>query len=143
MSDGVKLWIFILLLPFFAALGHDIWANYLIDEEKRAAVEALEIDPTAHQVSDLGYIFTTYTPEFYQGARDSIDPGTWEVFIDPVLEQYTMLVALLPLALFLVYLGIARVANLPPFANTVRVRKGTAPDILDKRSENRLKYKKR
>lgn len=119
MSDGVKLWFFLLLLPFFAAVGHDLYASYYVPEEQRARVEALDIDPSVYQISDFGYIFVTYTPEYYENARAAVGEEKWTSWVDPVLRLYTIVVALVPLALFVVWLLIARIFDIWPFSEPV------------------------
>lgn len=141
MSDGAKLWCFLLLIPFFMAIGHDIWANYYSTQEQKTRLEALEIDPEAYQGSDLGYLFITYTPEFYENARTTVGEDTWVKWIDPVLRLYTFAVALIPFVMFALWLFISRIFDVWPFA---RRAKAPSTDINETRNRgSQFKYKRR
>jgi hypothetical protein len=115
MSSTVKVLCFIVLLPFFAAIGHDFYVNYLATPEQKAKLSNLEIDPSKYMASDFGYLLGKYTPGLMQMGREEIDPVTWKNNIDPILQQDTYLVALAPAVLFFAYLLIAYVAGIPPF----------------------------
>lgn len=151
MSDSVKLWCFLLLIPFFGAIGHDLYANYYKNDENRARLEAFDIDPTAYQGSDLGYLFVTYTPDFYENARGTIGEKFWTKWIDPVLRLYTFVVALIPATLFFIWLLISRIFDIWPFvdAGTRAVKSGQRNkhqnDPLDRRGAGaaQFKYKRR
>ena len=148
MGDSVKIWCFILLLPFFAAIGHDFYINYLADDEKKARLEALEIDPQAYQVSDFGYLVTTYTPEIYTIGRDQLGEDNFKEYVDPLLRQFTFVIALIPAALFYAWLVIARLFGLPPykgwrFGKQVSGNSNYEGVFKDHDRENRMKYKRR
>ena len=129
MSGGAKLWCFLLLIPFFAALGHDLWANYYATQEQKTRLEAFEIDPTAYQGSDLGYLLITYVPGIYENARTLVGEESWTKWVDPVLRLYTFVVALVPAILFAIWLLISRIFDIWPFA-------GTAPASRQKQSKD-------
>lgn len=145
MSDNIKIVCFILLLPFFAAIGHDFYANYMADEQKKARLEALDIDPKTYQVSDLGYVFITYTPALFETVRDSVQPANWERLVDPVLRTYTFLVALVPAALFFLWLFISRIFDIWPFQPSMPRGKGRDAYEQQKarKSAGAFKYKRR
>ena len=100
MSDTVKLWCFLLLLPFFLVVGHDLYANYYADEGKRTRLEAFDIDPTAYQSSDLGYLVVKYLPGVYENLKSAVGEENWIKWADPVLRLYSFVVALIPALLF-------------------------------------------
>lgn len=148
MSGTVKLWCFILLLPFFAAIGHDFYVNYLSDPEKKARLEALDIDPQAYQVSDLGYLATNYAPGLYNDVRGALGEANWKEYGDPVLRQFTFVAALIPAALFYIYLILARLFGLPPYQGwrfgKMKPDKGPYGGALkDFDREEKFKYKRR
>lgn len=156
MSDGVKLWCFLLLIPFFAAIGHDLYANFYKNEEAKTRLEAFEIDPNAYQGSDLGYLLVTYTPEAYEKAREIVGEDRWVTWVDPVLRLYTFVVALVPATLFFIWLLISRIFDIWPFsvltggsAPSPRGKTGSRGsqsrlDIMDKRNaQTEFKYKRR
>ena len=148
MSGTVKLWCFILLLPFFAAIGHDFYANYLIDPQKKAKLEAFDIDPQAYQLSDLGYLLVTYVPEAYENSRLMVGEESWTKYVDPVLREFTFVVALVPAAIFYLYLILAKLFGLPPFTG-VRLGRTSEPTgkydgvFKDRDKEANFKYKRR
>lgn len=147
MSEGVKLWCFLLLIPFFLTLGHDLYGNFYKNDESRARLEAFEIDPTAYRGSDVGYLFVTYAPNFYEKSKDFIGQENWIRWIDPILRLYTFIVALVPATLFFIWLLISRIFDIWPFAEPgVRALKrgqNRHNDPLDKRSTPQFKYKRR
>lgn len=139
MSGNAKIWLVILLLPFLAAIGYDFNANYFSTPEQKAKLEALQIDPEAYHISDLGYIFLTHAPDEYHLARESIAPETWNAWIDPVLQTETFVVALAPFAVFCVWLLIARIFSLWPFAGSPLISRKSG-DKLD-RVQNAAAFK--
>lgn len=143
MSGGAKLWCFLLLIPFFLALGHDLWANYYSTQEQKTKLEAFEIDPTAYQSSDFGYLLTTYIPGAYENARTTLGEEAWIKWVDPVLRLYTFIVALAPALLFAVWLLISRIFDIWPFAGRAPV-KTASNDIAQRRNAGGdFKYKRR
>ncbi len=148
MGGSVKLWCFILLLPFFAAISHDFYVSYMVDPEKKARLEALDIDPEAYQVSDFGYLFVTYVPDLYENSREVIGDTNWKNFVDPVLRQFTFVVGLIPVGLFLIYLALARLIGLPPYRGwrLGRQMANNSPYegvFKDRDRDDKFKYKRR
>ncbi len=152
MNDGVRVWIFLLLLPFLAAIGHDLYASYYAPEEIRTrVVEHYDIDPGAYKISDAGYLLVTYAPETFETLRASVGPERWMKWVDPILRLYTFVVALIPLAVFLTWLLISRILDVWPFmGNNVRgahKRTPSAPKSNDrlnqisKRNNEKSKFK--
>lgn len=143
MSGTIKLWCFLLLLPFIAAMGHDFYANYLSDNDKKAKLEALDINPEEYQASDAGWLFLTYTPDLYEMARDTAGEEIWKNKIDPVLRQNTYVLALIPAALFYIYLILARIIGFYPFGRGFN-QKTQKADIFQKHEiGSKYKYKRR
>lgn len=141
MSDSIKLWIFILLLPVFAAVGHDFHANFLADEKKQRQFENLQFDPSEYMASDFGYLFFTYTPEFYDNTRASVDPVIWDKYVEPVLQQYTWVVAFAPLALFLIGVLLSKMIRLPSMPR--KAKAGNNDPFLKHEKQDTFKYKRR
>ena len=153
MSDGVKLWCFLLLIPFFLAVGHDVYVNYLSTPEQKTRLEAFEIDPKAYQSSDFGYILINYTPNYYENIRAVVGEPTWVKWVDPILRLYTFVVALVPALLFFIWLLISRIFDIWPFsgaihANAPRSKRGdyqAPPRRQQQRASDagRFKFKRR
>ena len=148
MGGTAKLWLFILLLPFFAAIGHDFYVNYMADPQKKARLEALDIDPEAYQISDAGYLLVTHAPSLYENMRTTMGEESWKTYMDPVLQQYTFVLALIPPALFIIYLMMAWITGLPPYrgqrlGKPINISNKYDGVFKDHDKENRLKYKRR
>lgn len=145
MSGGIKLFCFLLLIPFFAAIGHDVYVAYYSDPAKVAKLEALDIDPQDYQVSDAGYLLLQYAPNFYEDARVTVGEEKWVKYFDPILEQYTFVVALVPAVLFYLYLLFAFVLGIPPFSSG-KFNRAKEPhmDSYERRgTETTFKYKRK
>jgi hypothetical protein len=145
MSGGLKLLCFLLLLPAIAAIGHDLYAAYYSDPQKIAKLERLDIDPQTYQASDAGYLLLQYAPNFYEQSRTMIGEAAWVRYADPILKQYTFVVALIPAALFYLYLLIAFVLGLPPFSGNKFIKKSaTDQNAYERRNaETTFKYKRK
>lgn len=147
MSDGVKLWCFLLLLPFFTVIGHDFYANYLADARGKARLEAFDIDPQSYQVSDFGYVILKHAPALHDAVRENLDPAQWDAYVDPLLRQYSFIVALAPAILFYLYLILARIIGLPPFDIGLWAKKFTrkVPETVSarERKSEPIKYTRR
>lgn len=147
MSDTIKLWCFLLLLPFFLVVGHDLYANYYADEGKRTRLEAFDIDPTAYQSSDLGYLVVKYLPGAYENLRSAVGEENWAKWIDPVLRLYSFVVALVPALLFFIWLLISRIFDIWPFAGSASAARRPERDIYGRKTgteqTGQFKYKRR
>ena len=143
MSDGAKFWCFLLLIPFFLSIGHDLWANYGAGGKMR--LEAFEIDPQAYQGSDLGYLFVRYMPGTYEKARTIAGEEFWLKWVDPVLRLYTFVVALVPFTLFAIWLLIARIFDIGAFSDPGPARRAPpTQNIREMRHANKqYKYTRR
>ncbi len=143
MDGNAKIWLVILLLPFLAAIGYDFHANYYTTPEKQAKLEALQIDPDSYLISDLGYIVLTHAPDEYSLARESIEPEVWDKWIEPVLQAYTFAVALVPFGIFCVWLLIARIFSIWPFAGSPLISRKSADKADRIQNAHAFKYKRK
>ena len=114
MPDSAKTVLVILLIPFLLGLGHDIYFNYFSNDEKVQEIKALRFNPDKFLVSDAGWVFNEYAPNFMQSLRDSTAPQTWRKHIDPILQLPTMIVGLIPWAMTAAYLLIAYILGIWP-----------------------------
>ena len=114
MPDGAKTILVILLIPFLLGLGHDIYFNYFSNDEKVQEIKALRFNPDKFLISDAGWVFNEYAPNFMQSLRDSAEPQTWRKRIDPILQLPTMIVGLIPWAIAVMYLLIAYILGIWP-----------------------------
>lgn len=136
MSDSAKIWCFLLLIPFLAVMGHDIYANFLASEEDISRLESLNLDPKSYHASELGYLLVTYTPGLYENIQSLSDIKIWFTWIDPLLRLYSFVVALIPFVLFVTWLLIARITDLWPF-------KDRGYEKLNREMMDKNKYEKR
>jgi len=143
MNSSIKFWCFLVLLPFFMAVGHDIYANYLSSPEKQMRLESFQIDPKSYQGSDLGYIFVKYVPNEYRAVRDLIGEDTWGKYFEPVLRQYTFVVCLVPAMLFFTWLLFARIFDIWPFTPSAPVARRMPGSSLKQEDKMEFKYKRR
>lgn len=141
MKKGVKFWFFILLIPFFLSLGHDLFANYYLDQNKKLRLEALDIDPRAYQSSDLGYLLVRYIPETFETTRNAMGEEEWSRWVDPILRLYTFVVALVPAILLCIWLLVSNILDvwLPRSTGPVK-NKSAVPHAPGKKTP--IKYKR-
>lgn len=119
MSGGGKTFLFILLLPFLAALGHDVYYSYLSDDDKIKKVERLQIDPKEFLPSDLGWLWHEHSPGTMQTARDSIEEDVWNKKINPVLQYPSMVIALMPFLIGVIFCIFSRILGVWPFSENM------------------------
>lgn len=133
---GLSILCFLLVLPIFAVLGHDIYATYKDQDFSKTMM-----------FSDVGYLWTRYEPDTYKWAQNNVDQETWDNILTPVLEQTSLLVAAIPAIVVFSLLLILRLFNLPPFASDVSVQKGHRKSRFSfgsgDRSKGPMKYKRK
>lgn len=146
MSGGGKIFLFILLLPFLAVLGHDVYYSYFSNDDKIRQVERLNIDPNAFEMSDLGWIWNNYSPDTMEIARDGVEPDIWKEKVDPILQYPAMIVVIIPFAMGLIFCLFARILGVWPFADKMSSfsRKGKESDAVYKHAKSKaLKYSRK
>lgn len=94
---ALSLLLFILVLPFLAALGHDLYISYGENQDYMNNIATKEM-----MFSDVGYLWTTYEPDSYNWVRGDLDEESWKTFVAPFLEQTTVIVTLIPPAILMV-----------------------------------------
>ncbi len=131
--------IFILSLPFLAALTHDIYVAY--DTYGDEWIQYFH-------PSDLGWVWTQYAADSHDQARDSFGPDLWIAFVLPVLQQKTMFIAAIPLLIFGVVHVIMWVTGKGPYegrglmAPSVKKSKGTER-VSARPGNTKFKYKRK
>lgn len=109
---GVKLLCFLVILPVLACLGHDGYLYYL----NREAGNGLPF-----QLSDLGWMWVTYSPESFALVKESVDPGTWNI-VNLILERSGAILFGVIAAVVYLVLGVLWMFGLWPFATLSAVR---------------------
>lgn len=135
-----SLLLFILALPALAALGHDIWLAY-----NNTAYDIAE----RFYLSDLGWVWKEYSPESMEWAKFAFEPTTWQTYIDPVLEQKTVLIGAVPLIIALITIIVFKIFGYGAFEGqglfTPRIRKSKNTDFSfeGEQKKARTKYKRK
>ncbi|MCI5060141.1 MAG: hypothetical protein MRY79_03615 [Alphaproteobacteria bacterium] len=145
MSQSLKNFLFVLLVPFFFAVGHDVYVNYFSTDEKIAEIKALRANPQDFLVSDLGWVWSEYSPATMRGARDAITHEAWRAQIDPILRLPTMVVASFPFFLGSVYSLMAFVLGVWPFARHSKIgsHKSDEYAVYRHAKSSNMKFKKK
>jgi hypothetical protein len=135
MRNSVLIGSLLFLLPA-AAIGHDAWIAY----------NRPELGDIVHafRLTDLGWVWMHYSKDSYDWARENFSEGFLNGFMDPVLSQKTVLLAALPLIVFLIVKAVTTVSSkmrMLAVMGSTGARGKDAPS-LDKKSE-RFKYKRR
>ena len=145
MSGGVKIFLFILLLPLMASIGHDVYINYFSDSDKIKEIKRLQIDPNEFLVSDVGWIWQEYHPSSMETARTMVEAEVWKVQVDPILQLPTMVVSFFPFFFGCVFLLLALVLGVWPFSRYGFTKKEKAEDFaVYKHAKSRaIKYTKK
>lgn len=132
---GYSFLFFILAIPVIAALGHDIYITYHDQNFNKTMM-----------FSDVGYLWTHYSPETYDWAKKNLSQKTWSNFLTPFLEQMTLLIAAIPLITFGSVLGFLKLCGLPPFRDAKVMRghkKGQFGFGSGDKKQGRFKYKRK
>ncbi len=129
MSGGIKAFLIILLLPFLAGVGHDVYLNYFSDDEKIKQAKRLQINPEDFLASDLGWVWENYHPASMEMARDMVDPEKWQSDVDPILQLPAMVVGIVPFMLGLIYSFLAFILGIWPFSRYGQMRKTKDDDF--------------
>lgn len=136
LMRGLSILCFLLVLPIFAALGHDIYVTYQDQDFSKTMM-----------FSDVGYLWTNYEPDTYQWAQKNVDQDIWDKYLTPLLEQTSVLVASVPAVVGFSILLILRLFNLPPFASDVTVKKGHQKGRFSfgsgERGKGKMKYRRK
>lgn len=145
MSQSLKHLLLILLIPFFCAVGHDVYVNYFSSDEKIAEIKSLRVNPQDFLVSDLGWVWNEYAAGSMQIARDSITAEKWRTQIDPILRLPTMVVASFPFFLGGIYSLLAFVLGVWPFARHGKIPSHRPEDhgVYKHAKTNTMKFKKK
>ena len=102
---ALSMLLFIFLLPFLGALGHDIYLSFKEQDFTKPMM-----------FSDVGYLWTQYLPDSYKTAKDEIAPETWDAYVAPFLEQTTLVVTAIPLVLLFIAIVAIKFVNTSTFA---------------------------
>jgi len=129
MPNSAKILLFVLLFPFFAAVGHDVYINYFSTPEKQKQIERLQFNFDEFMISDTGWVWNEYAKDSMEIARGSIEPEQWTAQIDPILQLPTMVVGLIPFAIGVIFLVISFVLGVGMFKRQGKRRKENADDF--------------
>lgn len=142
----MRILLFILLIPFLASLGHDIYYNYLSDDIKIKQLQRLQIDPNDFKPSDFGWLWREYGMGTFEAVRDSANQNTWKNYIDPVLRQSAVITFGLGLLTVLALMLINKVVSggIPMPWKLIRNRsKKNDFQVFKHAKQKSMKFKKR
>ena len=140
----MKIVIFLFLLLFLAAVGHDLYINYIADEERLKDLESLQFNTDKYEFSDLGWVIKTYLPGGIEQGKALFTPESWDAFINPVLQTMTVIVAAVPLAIAVLIWGlIALVQNRGAFFVQFRKRGKNDFAVYKHAQGKAVKYKRK
>jgi hypothetical protein len=123
MPTAAKKILLILLIPFLLAVGHDIYINYLSDDEKIREIKSLRIDPNKFMMSDTGWLWQEYSPSTMEMTRDMTEQDYWKNKIDPILQQPSIYLTILPFLGGVVGLILTFILGVWPFSRLRDQRK--------------------
>jgi hypothetical protein len=128
MPSNVKLFLFILAMPFLAAVAHDVYLNNFSSPEKIAQVKRLNIDPDNFEMTDLGWVWLKYSPESYQVIREAVSSYNWKDYISPALSMSTIIISSIPLIFGLIVTILMWLFGIGPFKHLNRFKSFKAPE---------------
>jgi len=120
------------LLPFFGALGHDLYIAYGEQDFSEAP-----------KFSDLGFLWVTYHVDSFKWAREAIDPENWSRYMTPLLELPSIIAAgIIPAIIILVMCGMKLKAKIMDRAVTAPGRGFAFKSGLEKKG-GKFNYKRK
>lgn len=145
MPSGAKILLFILLMPFLAALGHDVYQSYLSDDDKIKQVKRLKVDLDEFKPSDVGWIWQKYHKESMEMAYNSVEPEMWEKKVNPILQMPSMGVGIVPFILGCVYLLLSFILGVWPFSRHGQLKSDGKDDfaVYKHAKSKTIKYSKK
>lgn len=129
---AIKLLCFFLILPALACLGHDGYVYYLNTQAGK---------DLPFQLSDLGYLWVTYSPETFAVVKESVDAGTW-YWVNLVLEQTGVFLFGGIAAIVYAILGVCWLLGVWPFARIPTTARGNL-GLPGERSKGPVKYNRK
>jgi hypothetical protein len=145
MPSAAKQILFILLIPFLLAASHDIYLNYFSTSEKIREIKSLRVNTDEFMVSDLGWVWQAYGPSTMEMARDMTEESAWKVNVDPILQQPTLYVAVLPFLGGAVGLLVTFILGVWPFSRfgTQRKKDKAGYGVYKNAKGAKVNYKKK
>ena len=133
--------IFILAMPALAVLGHDIYLAY-----NQTDIQSAE----RFFFSDLGWLWTEYSPETYNWVINNADAIVWNGFIDPLLDETAFFICIAPLSAFLFILIFMKIFGIGAYegqglfrSSGSKMKKGDFSFDKGKQVASKAKYKRK
>lgn len=130
---ALKILCFLLIVPALACLAHDGYVYYLSKE----AGENLPF-----RFSDIGWLWTTYSPESFAAVKESMSPATWH-WVDVILEQTGVFLFGGLAALVYAALGLCWLLGVWPFTRIVTTAHSGNLGLPGERNKGPIKYKRK
>lgn len=132
--SGLRFFCFLIALPALAALGHDGYIYYVSVYEKN--------ENLPFRLSDLGYLWQTYSFDTFDDVRKTLQPEIWKMWIDPVLRQSALVVTGGFAAVIYAILTVLWLFGLWPFEKASQYSRGKF-SLPGERSNKPMKYKRK
>ena len=144
MPNGVKTFLVILTIPLILAISHDVYLNFFSDSNKLEKIQRLDVDPNKFKMSELGWVWITYSKNTYELARNSISKNNWQDFIAPALKMKTITISVAPIIAGLIFTIFTWMLGIWPFAHLNRFKKTkNQPSIYSKPKSEKIKYNRK
>ncbi len=135
--------LFFLFLPFLAAIGHDLYVNYYLDEDKLRDLKNLRPEFDNFLISDLGWVWNEYAPNGLEVFKDSFSIEAWEGYILPVLSMPTMVVTLIPFTIAAIIAIILKLIHSEISFKLTKNHKGNDKTVYKNSKSSATKYKRK
>jgi hypothetical protein len=135
--------IFVLLIPAFIALGHDIQLFY-VNHAQDAHVITTDFIKEKFKFSAFGFIWTNYEPESYKATASSLDPETWAM-VDKFLTIKAFFAGLTFAGVMVALLALLALFGIGPMAGEAKLVYGSnkkEPTRIGKKSGG-MEYKRK
>lgn len=138
--NGVRFFMFIVLIPALVALGHDIYL-FVIDGHVDQFPEVITDGerPIKSFFASLGWIWTNYHPESYKWTVQNVSAEDWAL-INSVLSKKAVVLGLGFAGFFYAILGVFKILGVWPFR---KEDKSDKRDLISGKKPQRMKYKKK
>ena len=145
--SGVRLFMFIVLIPALLALGHDVYLfaiNEGTDNVIADAQQAYEDKGATTFFASLGFIWTNYEPESFKATAQSLDQETWKMIAN-VLNFKAFFVGVGFALFFYLLLGVMKLMNIGPFQDESgsKFSKVSRVDKLSGKGSQKFEYKRK
>lgn len=157
MSNGLKTFIVILMLPILIAVSHDIYLNYFSDvppgsewsefsiKDIKVDITNLDIKSDSFKMSELGWVWQHHSADSLKSVHLLMDETVWDALIDPLLKMKTIVVGLFPALLGLFILAFFYGSRIPAWIKAKNAQQRAHIDyaVYNKAKGQKFNYKRK